>query len=117
MKTISILLIILLSIGLAHASHPDCANSKGWARSLGYYYFKKAKLLRPGDFDHKRLHVIRLASEQVDDDLFRQVHYFSYEKLNGENISLVLTNAASSSECPLGSVNAYVVSQVLDYNN
>ena len=124
MKYIIAILIFSVLSNNAYAIEPDCANAKGWARPLGYLYFNKSKLLENENFDHTKLSVTRLASERINDNLYHQVHHFAYSKNNGAVVSIIITNDAytensdaSILRCPVGSVNAYVISKEYVYDH
>jgi len=124
MKYIYSIFIFSLLSNNAFANDPDCINAKGWARPIGYLYFNKSGLLDNENFDHTKLSVSRLASERITDDLYHQVHRFAYTKNNGDNVSIIIANDAytensdaSILRCPVGSVNAYIISKEYVYGH
>jgi hypothetical protein len=56
---------------------------------------------------------VRLASEKIGKDLYRQVHLVTLTDDAGKTVEVVTVNDASSQECSMSSVDAYVVSRHL----
>ena len=110
--------LVLLPISLnAYAAQPDCINYKGWARTLGYYYFNKSTLLGDENYDYKNQIVTRLASEQINENIFHQVHHFKNRKANGAPIAFIVTTRATADTCHVDRSNAYIVTKSFEHDH
>ncbi len=57
--------------------------------------------------------VVRLASEQIGEDLHRQVHEITFAERDGRTITTITVNDASSEECSMSGVKVFVVEKQL----
>jgi len=57
--------------------------------------------------DHAKTKVLRLASEKVGEDLFRQVHHISFFEWSAHTIEVITVSDASSEECSMSEVRVY----------
>jgi hypothetical protein len=113
---ISIVLYILIAVGgqsLQQVKHPDCAGVERWPTRMAYVHLKNDGLASPETIDFKKTATVRIASEQIGKDLFRQVHRVIFTKTTGGIIEVITVNDASSEECSMSGVEAYVVSKRL----
>lgn len=80
---------------------------------MAFVYLKNARLTNNDKVDFSKTHVERLASEKVGKDLYRQVHLVTYIEKSGHELEVVTVNDASSEECSMSGVEAYLVAQRL----
>jgi len=78
-----------------------------------FVYLKNAGLADNKDIDWSKTKVVRLASEQIGKDLWRQVHDVTYEKKSGERLEAIVVNDASMEECSMAGGPMFLVSKAL----
>lgn len=78
---------------------------------MAFVHLKNAGLVSSDSVDVKKTATIRLASEKIGKDLYRQIHYVVFTQKNGKKIKVITTNNASSEECSMSGVDVYVVSR------
>ncbi|MDD2720598.1 MAG: hypothetical protein PHH47_04745 [Gallionella sp.] len=97
----------------AIAKHPDCAGVEHWATSMAFVYLKNQKITNNDALDFTKTKTVRLASERIGKDLYRQVHHVTFTEKSGRTIEAITVNDASSEECSMSSVQVFVVSMQL----
>ena len=92
---------------MAADPHPRCDGEDNWAAAMSGVYLKNTGLTdKAGGYD--ALFVERLASEPLDDGLFRQVHKITV--VDGEKrFTAITVNTASHRECSESGVEVYLV--------
>lgn len=109
---ISIILIVLFH-SLAFAEDPDCTGVDRWPTRMAFVHLKNAGLTDNDKLDFTKTKTIRLASEKIDKNLYRQVHYIMFTEKSGNAIEVITINEASNEECSMSGVDVFVVSQHL----
>jgi hypothetical protein len=109
---ISIILLVLFP-SLAFTEDPDCTGVDRWPTSMAFVHLKNAGLTDNNKLDFTKTKTIRLASEKIGKDLFRQVHYIIFTEKSGNTIEVITSNEASNEECSMSGVDVFVVSQHL----
>jgi len=56
---------------------------------------------------------VRLASERIDKDLYRQIYRITFRVKSGKDIEVITSSNASFDECSMGAVDVFVVSRHL----
>ena len=115
MKIISGLLavsILVLSFPV-FAKNPDCTGPERWPSSMAFVYLKNAEIIDSDTLDFDKTRAVRLASEKIGKDLYRQVHLITFVKKSGEIVKTITLNDASHEECSVSGVDVYVVSKYL----
>ena len=110
------LLSFILSLNIQtykNIKHPDCSGIERWPTSMAYVHLKNAGLLGPNITDFSKTKTVRLASEQIGDDLFKQVHKVTFTKVSGEIIEVITVNNASNQECSMSGVEVFIISKKL----
>lgn len=97
----------------AVAKHPDCAGVERWATSMAFVHLKNAGLTDNAKLDFTKTKTIRIASEKIGKDLYRQIHHVIFTEKTGHTIEVVTVNNASSDECSMSGVTVFVASQQL----
>lgn len=83
---------------------------------MAFTFLKNASLLDNASVDFSKTKVSRLASEEIDKNLYRQIHLVKYVNKNGSDVSAITVNDVSNDECSMSGVDVYVVKQKLgDY--
>jgi hypothetical protein len=99
------------SMSATNADH--CSGKEGWATSMAFVHLKNAHQTDNDKLDFKKTKTVRLASEKIGKDLFRQVHHVTFTEISGRKIEVITVNGASSTECSMSGVQVFVVSQQL----
>jgi hypothetical protein len=95
------------------AESPNCASADGYPTSMAFVYLKNAGLIDNNTTDFKKTKVIRLASEKIGRDLYRQIHHISFTEKSGNIIEVITSNDASNVECSMSGVTVFVISRHL----
>jgi hypothetical protein len=110
----TILCLASLSSGQAKSLHgPDCGGSNHWPASMAFTQLKDAALINTDKIDSTRTTSVRISSEQIGKDLYRQVYDVLFFEKSGAKIEVIAISDASYQECSMGDVTVYVVSQKL----
>jgi hypothetical protein len=118
MKTM--LLFVMLVIGVSAIAHsqaeethgPDCAG--GWPTNMAFVHLKNAGLADNYSVDFSKTKSVRIASEKVGKDLWRQVYHITFTKKSGDAIEAIAVHDASQEECSMTGVEVFVVSKHLN---
>lgn len=97
----------------AGATDPECSSVNGWFTSMAHVHLKNAGLITNEAVDFTKTKTVRLASEKIGDDLFRQVHLVTFTEKSGGTIQAITVGDASSEECSMAGVKVFVVSRTL----
>jgi hypothetical protein len=95
------------------AKDPDCGSPNGWAAPMVFAAMKNAKLITNDEIDFTRTKVMRIASEKIGKDLWRQVYDVRYFRKNGSVVEAIAVSDASREECSMSDVQTFVVSKKL----
>jgi hypothetical protein len=113
MKSIvGFLLLVALPLG-AVAGNPQCDGTGNWATSMAFVHLKNAGLIHNDTTDFSKTKTVRIASEKIGKDRYRQVHDVTFTEKSGNVIEVITVNDASHQECSMGGVEVYVVSKRL----
>jgi hypothetical protein len=93
------------------ANGPDCSG--GWPTNMAFVHMKNAGLVDNSSVDFSKTKTVRLASQKVGKDLWRQVYHVTYTKKSGEAIEAIAVHDASMEECSMTGVDVYVISRHL----
>lgn len=93
----------------ALAASPDCSGTNSWATQMAAVHLKNAGIV---GFDASGATTVRVASEKIGKDLYRQVHHVTF-KGGAKTIEVLTVNNASHEECSMTGVDVYVISQHL----
>jgi len=106
------LLLSLPGLCLAgtHTGSPPCTN---WPESMALVHLKNAGITDPTKIDESKTHIVRLASEKIGKDLYRQVYDITFVEKSGARVEVVTSNKASWQECSMSGVDVFVVSRHL----
>lgn len=117
-KVIKLLMVVILLIILpllAFADDPYCAGINRWPTMSAL-----AKLIKEGITDNNKLNflktkTVRLASEKIGNNLYRQIHYVTFTEKSGNTIQVITVNDASNEECSMSNVDVFVISRYLGH--
>ena len=104
-------LFILAIPQCAIAASPACSGVNSWASNMAFVHLKNAGLLSNETTVFSKTKIVRLASEKIGKDIFRQVHQVFFTEKSGNIIEVITVNDASHEECSLSGVDVFVVSK------
>ena len=90
---------------------PDCSG--GWPTNMTFVHMKNAGLVDNSSTDFSKTKTVRLASQKIGRDLWRQVYDVIYTKKSGDAIEAIAIHDASTEECSMTGVDVYVISRHL----
>lgn len=91
-KTIFILTLILLAGCverggiIKQSEYSECSDVERWATSMAFVNLKNAGITSNESLDFNKTKTTRLASENIGDNLYTQIHCF-HRKIRQKNIS------------------------------
>ena len=91
---------------------PDCSGS--WPTNMTFVQLKNAGLADNKSIDFSKTKAVRLASEKIGKDLWRQVYHVTFAKNSGDLIETIAVHDASYEECSMSGVEVFVVSKHLN---
>ena len=94
------------------AKTPDCTGPEHWPASMAYAQLKNAGVLSSDTVNFDRVTSVRVASEKIEADLWRQVHRVRFPLKNRKVVLVLTVSDTSSEECSMGDVQIYVVSRI-----
>jgi hypothetical protein len=109
---IALLLVLMLPLQ-SHAGHPACDGPENWAANMAFARLKRAGLTDNDKLDFSKTKVIRLASEEIGKDLYKQIHRIIFTEKLGNTIEVITSNEASNEECSMSGVEVFVISKQL----
>lgn len=95
---------------LCFAASPQCAN---WPVSMALVHLKNAGMIDPARLDEAKTRAVKLASEKIGKDLYREVYDITFDEKTGREVRVITSSEASSQECSMSGVDVYVVSRKL----
>jgi hypothetical protein len=97
----------------AMRSHgPDCSG--GWPTDMTFAHIKNARITTNDKINFSKTKTVRLASEQIGDDLYRQVYYVKFMETSGNTIEAIAVHDASGEECSMTGVEVFVINKHLN---
>jgi hypothetical protein len=115
MKTIAISASIMLAAP-AFAATTSPTQCVSWPKNIAEVKLKNAGIADPAKLDESKTRAVRIASQKIGRDLYRDVYDITFHEKGGTVIEVITSSEASSSECSMGSVDVYVVSRKLADN-
>lgn len=113
MRLFAVAAFLILPIA-AFAGHPECSGVDNWASNMAFTHLKNAGITDNAEVLWDQRKVVRLASEKIGKDLYRQVHRVTFPQGGGaDSIEVITVNDASNEECSMSAVDVYVVSKRL----
>jgi len=81
---------------------------------MAFVHFKNAALADNDSIDFSRTKTVRLASEKIGKDLWRQVYRVLFTKKSGDTIEAIAVHNASQGDCSMTGVEVFAVSKHLN---
>jgi hypothetical protein len=113
MKYLMVLLLLVVSPLSVFAKDPDCAGVERWPTKMASVHLKNAGITDNDRVDFTKTKTIRLASEKIGKDLYRQIHHVIFTEKSGNTIEVITINDASNEECSMSGVDVFVISKHL----
>ena len=92
---------------------PDCSGAESWPTSMAFVHLKNEGITDNEKVDFEKTKTTRLASEQIGEDLFRQVHRVTFTEKSGHVMEAITVNDASLEECSMSGVDVFLVAMHL----
>lgn len=83
------------------AKSPDCTGVERWPANLVESAVVDSGFADRDMLDYNKTKVVRLASEKIGKDLYRQVHRVTFVKKSGESIMAIVVSDASHEDCSM----------------
>jgi hypothetical protein len=109
---LAIIMSVIAQPQTEKALGPDCSG--GWPTNMVFVHLKNAGLADNYSIDFSKTKTVRLASEKIGRDLWRQVYHVTFTKKSGDAIDAIAIHDASQEECSMTGVEVFVVSRVLN---
>jgi hypothetical protein len=100
--------LVLTAPVLCLAKSPPCAS---WPTNMAWTVLENAGIVAATKLDESKTRAVRLASERIGKDLYRQIYEITFYWKTGQKIEVLTSSTASSEECSISSVDVYVVSK------
>lgn len=108
-----LLLLMLVLAQYAIAGSPNCDGINNWATSMAFTHLKNSGLISNETTVFSKTKTVRLASEKIGKNLYRQVHQVSFTEKSGNVIEVITVNDASREECSMSDVDVFIISKHL----
>lgn len=92
---------------------PDYTDPGRWPTMMAFVNLKNAGLTDNAKVDFNRTKTVRLASEKIGPDLYRQVHRIIFTQRAGPPLEVITINNVSREEGSMSEVEVFVVSRRL----
>jgi len=76
---------------------------------MAFVHLKNAGITDNYKLDFSKTKTVRLASEKIGKDLYRQIHRVTVTEKSGNIIEVITVSDASSEECSMSGVDVFVV--------
>ena len=80
---------------------------------MAFVYLKNAGITTNDKVDFTKTKTVRLASEKIGKDLYRQIHRVIFTEKSGKTIDVITINDVSSEEGSISNVEILVISKQL----
>ncbi|NIE68934.1 hypothetical protein [Burkholderia sp. Ax-1719] len=111
MRALTVASVLLLAPIASFAASPTQCVS--WPRNIAEVKLKNAGIVELANLDRSKTHAVRIASEKVGKDLYRDVYDITFYEKSGRAIEVITSSEASSYECSMGAVDVFVVKEKL----
>ncbi|ASW00487.1 hypothetical protein CJU94_17315 [Paraburkholderia aromaticivorans] len=90
---------------------PQCAS---WPKHITPLILKNVGITDPVKIDDAKTRAVRIASEKIGKDLWRDVYDITFHERTGRAIEVITSSEVSSLECSMSDPVVWVVSQKVD---
>lgn len=103
---------MLTAPALCFAGSPSqCAS---WPKNITPLILKNVGITDPVKIDDSKTKAVRIASEKIGKDLWRDVYDITFYEQTGHAIEVITSSEASSAECSMSDPVVWVVTQKID---
>jgi len=81
--------------------------------NMAFVKLKNAGITSNESLDFHKTKTTRLASENIGNNLYTQIHFIVFTEKSGKKIEVVTKNMASNEECSMSDVEVFVISRVI----
>jgi len=103
------IIMFFLNMNILANDVPDCSGVNHWAPSMAFVELKNNGFTTNDKLDFNKTISIRISSEKIAEDLYKQVHLVTYVEKKGKVFQLITINNASSEECSMSDVEVYLI--------
>ncbi|HHT9114740.1 MAG TPA: hypothetical protein ACFYD0_15675 [Candidatus Wunengus sp. YC65] len=111
MKLLIVFIILFFSPSFAFTKDPDCTGADRYPTSMAFGYLKDAGITDNYKLDFSKTKTVRLASEKIGKDLYRQIHHITFVEKSGNTIEVITVNDVSNEECSMSGTDVFVVNR------
>jgi hypothetical protein len=112
-KLLLAFILSLMVLSLALAKDPDCTGIERWPTAMAFGELKDVGITDNDKLDFTKTKTVRLASEKIGKDLYRQIHHITFVEKSGNTIEVITINDASNEECSMSGVDVFIISEHL----
>jgi hypothetical protein len=91
---------------------PQCDKPGQWPSNMAFVHLKNRGVTTNESIDFSKTKVLRIASEQVNDAIHRQVHLITFTEIDGGTVETITISDATINECSMSNVDVYLVEKV-----
>ncbi|MCX6873649.1 MAG: hypothetical protein NTW21_07555 [Verrucomicrobia bacterium] len=99
------------------ADTPEYTGPDDWPAMMAHVELQNAGLINNDDVVSSPPKVIRIASEKIGEDLYRQVHLITFKRKSGQILKVMTVNNVSSVESSKSAVDVYIISAKYSTNS
>jgi len=107
------LFAVAILVSSTAAQTPDYTGTEHWPTMMALTQLKNAGITDPTKIDFTKTKTVRLASEKIGKDLYRQVHRVTFTEKSGKVIEVITLNNVSSKEGSESAVEVFIVTKRL----
>ena len=96
---------------------PNYTGPDDWPAMMAHGQLQNAGLINNDDVVSSPPKVIRIASERIGDDLYRQVHLITFKRKSGQILKVMTVSNVSSVESSKSAVDVYIISAKYSTNS
>jgi hypothetical protein len=107
--------MFLLTLPISAKTPPDgCSGPDHWPTAMTFAGMKNAGLIDNDQIDFAKSKTVRLVSEKIGKDLYREVFLVTFARKDGQpSIETITISDSSSEECSVSTPQVFVVSKDL----
>jgi hypothetical protein len=98
---------------LFFAKGPNCTGVDQWPTAIAFVQLKNVGITDNNKVDFTKTKTVRLASEKIGKDLYRQIHQIKFTEKSGITLEVITINDASNEECSISGVDVFLINKHL----
>ena len=76
---------------------------------MAFVHLKNAGITDKDKLDYSKTKTVRLASERIGENAYRQIHYITFSGKSGTRIEVITSNIVSDEECSISDLEIFFV--------